>query len=122
MMKKVFFLTIAFVLFFASKMYSQDKYDDPDFDALKIVKVIDPSGFKPFTTSDTDKFKAVILGLSSRAFVQLNIDTWAKCTNEQERIFLLYNSLYKKVTRSYFNENCKALCALMLLDGTLKSR
>lgn len=120
-MTKHLFLIITCFLVSMSAM-SQDKYDDPSFDALKVLKVIDPAGFKPVKLADLERFKAAILSLSSQAFTQLNIDTWSKCTNQQETAFFTYNTYYKKVSRSFFEQNCKALCALMLLDGTLKSR
>jgi len=125
-MKKTFILTIA--LFISSIGFGQsnpygDKYDDPNFEAIKVVKVIESSGFKPSKlTSNLQEFKAIILQLSNRAYTQLNIDTWYKCSYEHEKVFNLYNLFYKPVTKSFFDENCKALCALMLIDGTLKSK
>ena len=69
------------------------KYDDPNFNALKVVKVIDECGFKPSrSTSDMRQFKSVILSLSDRAYQQINIDTWAICNKKREENYLMYNT------------------------------
>ena len=102
---------------------AQSKYDDPYFNAIKVTSVMKDCGFKPqLVTNDLNKFESVLNGLSDRAFYQLNIDTWAKCNNDQDRAFEIYNTFYEKVSRSYFQINCKALTTLMLIDGTLTSR
>jgi hypothetical protein len=102
---------------------AQSKYDDPNFNAGKVTSVMKQCEFKPqLITKDLFKFESVLNSLSDRAFYQLNIDTWAKCNNDQDRAFEIYNANYKRVSRSYFQDNCKALIALMLLDGTLNSR
>jgi hypothetical protein len=106
-----------------SYVNAQSKYDDPNFDAVKVTSVMKQCEFKPqLITKDLFKFESLLNGLSDRAFYQLNIDTWAKCNKDQDRAFEIYNTLYKKVSRIYFQDNCKALIALMLMDGTLNSR
>ncbi len=124
-MKYLFLITL---LFFANSMtFAQsnpygNKYDDPSFEAMKIIKVIDPSAFNPTKlTTNMKEFKSVILQLSNRAYTQINIDTWYKCSYEHEKIFNLYNLYYKTISKTFFDDNCKALIALMLIDGTLKS-
>lgn len=98
-----------------------NKYDDNDFNGLKVVQVIDASGFKPIKiTTDIKQFKSVILQLSERAYTQMNIDTWYLCSYKHEEYFQIYNLNYKTVTKSYYDDNCKALIALMLIDGTIK--
>jgi hypothetical protein len=98
-----------------------DKYDDKDFNGLKVVQVIDASGFKPIKlTTDIKQFKSVLLQLSQRAYTQMNIDTWYLCSYKHEEYFQIYNMYYKTVTRSFYDDNCKALIALMLTDGTIK--
>jgi len=98
-----------------------EKYHDRDLNALKIVNVIDTAGFMPIKlTTDLRQFKAAILQLSDRAYNQINIDTWSLCSYKHEEYFQIYNMYYKPVKRSYYDENCKALIALMLIDGTIK--
>ena len=98
-----------------------DKYDDKDFNGVKVVQVIDVAGFKPIkVTRDIKQFKSALLQLSERAYTQLNIDTWSLCSYKHEEYFQIYNMYYKTVTRSFYDENCKALIALMLIDGTIK--
>ena len=98
-----------------------EKYNDPNFEAMKVIKVIEPSGFKPRKmTTDMNEFKSIILQLSSRAYTQLNIDSWYLCSFKHEEYFEIYNVYYKYVPKYYYDENCKALITLMLLDGTIK--
>jgi hypothetical protein len=95
------------------------KYDDPGFNGIKVLNVLESSGFKPVkSTTDMRQFKSAILVLSERAYAQINIDTWSLCSNKHEEYFLLYNMYYKPVSKDYYDTNCKGLIALMLLDGT----
>lgn len=95
------------------------KYDDPEFNGIKVLTVLESSGFKPVkSTTDMRQFKSVVLALSERAYTQMNIDTWSLCSYKHEEYFLLYNMYYKPVTKSYYDTNCKGLIALMLIDGT----
>lgn len=96
------------------------KYRDNVFNALKVVQVLDICGFKSLSITDSKQFKATILQLSDRAYNQINIDTWWLCSYKHEENFQIYNMYYKNVSKSYYDENCKALIALMLLDGTIK--
>ncbi len=99
-----------------------NKYYDPSFDAMKVIKVIEPAEFNPKKlTTNLNEFKSIILQLSNRAFTQLNIDSWYKCSYEHEKVYTLFNLYYKPVTKIFFDENCKSLITLMLIDGTLKS-
>jgi len=98
----------------------EDKYDDKEFNGLKVTKVIEASGFKAVNYADLRQFKSMILQLSQRAYTQLNIDTWYLCSYKHEEYFLIYNMYYKSVTHSFYDENCKALITLMILDGTVK--
>lgn len=126
-MKQVIFIVF---LGLANLAYGQSynnafgsKYDDPEFSGIKVLNVLESSGFKPVkSTTDMRQFKSVILTLSERAYVQINIDTWALCSNKHEEYFLLYNMYYKPVSKDYYDTNCKGLIALMLLDGLIKSR
>ncbi len=98
-----------------------NKYDDKDFNGVKVVQIIDAAGFKPIkVTTDMKQFKSALLQLSERAYTQINIDTWYLCSYKHEEYFQIYNMYYKTVTRSFYDDNCKALIALMLLDGTIK--
>lgn len=124
-MKKYLLLFILMIIAFQlqaqearSNPYGQ-KYRDNSFNAMKVVEVLDNCGFKSLSISDSKNFKASILQLSDRAYNQINIDTWWLCSFKHEENFQIYNMYYKKVTESYYNENCKALIALMLLDGTI---
>ena len=125
---KSFQLSILLLLIFGC-VYGQEtkpnpygnKYDDKDFNGLKVVQVIDAAGFKPINlTTELKQFKSVLLQLSERAYTQLNITTWSLCSYKHEEYFLIYNMYYKAVTRSFYDDNCKALIALMLIDGTIK--
>jgi hypothetical protein len=120
-MKNLFLMIGLSLLFNYAKSQNSNfdsKYDDPNFNALKVVKVIDECGFKPArSTSDMRQFKSVILSLSERAYQQINIDTWAICNKKREENYLMYNMYYKPVTRNYFDENCKALITLMIIEG-----
>mgnify|MGYP001193144873 CR=1 FL=1 len=111
----------SFKTFAQSNPYG-NKYDDPSFDAMKVIKVIEPAEFNPKKlTTNLNEFKSIILQLSNRAFTQLNIDSWYKCSYEHEKVYTLFNLYYKPVTKIFFDENCKSLITLMLIDGTLKS-
>lgn len=125
-MKKITFFILFFLFSFQllSQPYKSnpygDKYDDKNFNGLKVVQVIDISGFIPLKlTKDVRQFKSVLLQLSDRAYTQLNIDTWSLCSFKHEQYFQIYNMYYKPVTKSFYDENCKALIALMLMDGTI---
>ena len=99
----------------------ENKYDDKDFNGLKVAQVMDGCGFKPIKrTTDIRQFKSVILQLSDRAYTQFNIDTWYLCSYKHEENFQIYNMYYKPITRNYYDENCKSLLVLMLIDGTIK--
>lgn len=126
-MKTIKLFTVLLLCF--GSVYAQEtkpnpygnKYDDKDFNALKIVSVIDAAGFKPIkVTTDLKQFKSALLQLSERAYTQINIDTWYLCSYKHEEYFQIYNMYYKTVTRTFYDENCKALIALMLIDGTIK--
>lgn len=117
------------LLFLAFNVKSQElkpnpfgkKYDDTEFNALKVVQVMDACGFKPISiTTDYRKFRSIILQLSERAFTQFNIDTWYLCSYKHEENFQIYNMYYKQVSKSYYDENCKGLITLMIVDGTIK--
>ena len=117
------------LLFSVGSIYAQEtkpnpygnKYDDKDFSGLKVVQVIDAAGFKPIkVTTDIKQFKSALLQLSERAYTQLNIDTWYLCSYKHEEYFQIYNMNYKAVTRNFYDDNCKDLIALMLIDGTIK--
>jgi|GEM_PF-2881918 len=98
-----------------------NKYDDKDFNGLKVMQVIDAASFKPIKlTTDIKQFKSILLQLSERAFTQLNVDTWYLCSYKHEEYFQIYSMYYQTVTRSFYDDNCKALIALMLVDGTIK--
>lgn len=98
-----------------------DKYDDKDFNGIKVVQVIDAAGFKPIkVTTDIKQFKSALLQLSERAYTQMNIDTWYLCSYKHEEYFQIYNLNYKSINRNFYDDNCKALIALMLIDGTIK--
>lgn len=106
----------------SSNNYSS-KYDDPEFNGIKVINVLESSGFKPIkSTTDMRQFKSVVLSLSERAYAQINIDTWSLCSNKHEEYFLLYNMYYKPVTKNYYEINCKGLIALMLIDGTTEKK
>ena len=96
------------------------KYRDIDFNALKVVQVLDMCGFKSVSMTDSKTFRLVILQLSDRAYNQINIDTWWLCSYKHEENFQIYNMYYKKISKSFYDENCKALIALMLIDQTIK--
>lgn len=82
---------------------------------------MDACGFKPINiTTDYRKFRSIILQLSERAFTQFNIDTWYLCSYKHEENFQIYNMYYKQVSKSYYDENCKGLINLMIVDGTIK--
>lgn len=117
------------LLFFSYNGKSQElkpnpygkKYDDIEFNALKVVQVMDACGFKPINiTTDYKKFKSLILQLSERAYTQFNIDTWYLCSYKHEENFQIYNMYYKQVSRGFYDENCKGLITLMIVDGTIK--
>lgn len=123
------FQLLTVLLFCIGSLYAQEtkpnpygnKYDDKEFNALKIVAVIDAAGFKPIkVTTDLKQFKSALLQLSGRAYTQINIDTWYLCSYKHEEYFQIYNMYYKTVSRSFYDDNCKALIALMLIDGTIK--
>lgn len=97
-----------------------DKYDDKDFNGLKVVQTIDIIGFKPIRVKDIKQFKSVLLQLSDKAYTQLNIDTWYLCSYKHEEYFQIYNMYYKAITKNLYDDNCKALITLMLVDGTIK--
>jgi hypothetical protein len=97
-----------------------DKYDDKEFNGIKVIRVIDASGFSPIKLKDIREFKAAILQLSDAAFKQINIDTWYLCSFKHDEYFEIYNLYYKLITKQFYDENCKALITLMLLDGTIK--
>jgi len=125
MKKNIFFILFLFLSFhliaqtYQSNPYG-DKYDDKNFNGLKVVQVIDVSGFIPKRTNDLRQFKSILLQLSDRAYTQLNIDTWSLCSFKHEQYFQIYNMYYKPVSKSFYDENCKALIALMILDDTIK--
>ena len=117
------------MLLISNSLYSQspgnnpfgDKYDDPSFEGSKIVQVIDAASFKPIKlTTDVRYFKSILLQLSQRAYTQINIDTWYLCSYKHQDYFSIYNMYYKPVSLNFYAENCKALIALMLIDGTIK--
>lgn len=97
------------------------RYDDVDFNAMKIIRVIESSSFQPINvTTDLKQFKSALLQMPERAFKQLNIDTWYLCSYSHDENYQIYNMYYKPVTRAYYDQNCKALIALMLLDRTIR--
>jgi hypothetical protein len=98
-------------------------HDDPNFTPTEIVKTMEIAGFKPVKrTKDLREFKILMLMLSRSIYTQVNIDTWYNCTYNQETIQMLYNTYYKSVSPSFFQRHCKALNALMIIDGTSPSR
>jgi hypothetical protein len=124
--KKYFALLILFFSLFELKAQELkpnpfgQKYRDNEFSALKVIQVIDVCGFKSLSTNDSRKFRSLILQLSDKAYTQLNIDTWYLCSYKHEENFQIYNMYYKNVSKNYYDENCKALIALMICDGTIK--
>ena len=125
-MKKILLsliITISTLTSIAQSNPYGDKYDDPSFDAIKIIKIIETADFSPVrVTKDAALFRSILLRLPSRAYTQLNIDSWYKCSFEHEQSFKIYNSYYKSVSQRFFDDNCKALVTFMLIDGTLKSK
>lgn len=128
-MNKICFFFLCFLLHVT--LYSQEtrsnpygeKYKDPQFNGLKIVNIIDKIGFKPFNrTNDMTKFKTAILQLSDKAYAQLNIDTWYYCSLKHEEYYQIYNLNFKPITRDIYDENCKAIIALMLIDGVVTAK
>lgn len=51
---------------------------------------------------------------------QINIDSWAVCEHYNIDNFEIYNYYYKSISRATFNQYCKELNALMIIDGTTK--
>jgi hypothetical protein len=116
-------LLLTFILFSQSdenKGWSK-KYYEKNLSSTLVIKIMDECGFVPAKqTKDVRDFKSTILQLSDKAFDQINIDTWYLCSNKHEENFQIFNMYYKKVTKEYYDTNCKALIALMLLDGTVR--
>ena len=126
-MKKVIFFIILLISLLQLKAQDTkpnpygDKYDDKEFNALKVVQVIDACDFKPIMiTTDIKQFKSLVLQLSDKAYIQYNISTWYLCSYKHEENFQIYNLYYKPVSKPFYDENCKALITLMLIDGTVK--
>ena len=118
--RALFLFSVLFVYQAQGQGYS-DKYHDKDLTGLKITRMIDSAGFIPKKlTTDIKQFKALILQLSDEAITQINIDTWYLCSRKHDENFEIYNTYYEPLTKGFFDQHCKALIALMLLDGTIK--
>jgi|ERR1017187_7348367 hypothetical protein len=104
-----------------SKQYYDEKYK-----ALDLMKLIDATKFKPTSKemrgTDIKYFKAAILQLSDPAIEQMNRDARYLCSIKHDDYFEVWNMFYTKITKDYWDKNCKGLLCLMCLDNTANAK
>ena len=112
---------LAFMNLKAQSNYTDKYYKDGEYSLLSIVKAIDKTGFELQNLEiSLQDFKKIVLQLEDADIRQLNISSRYLCTEKHNDNFEIWNMFYKKITKSFYDENCEQLIALMILDGTIK--
>ena len=98
-----------------------DIYEENEYTALDYIELIDKINFKfvkdpTFINEDMKTFKAVLLQLESDALRQMNLDANYYCSLKHDEFYLLWNMYYPKITKEFWDMNCKGLFILMKLD------
>ncbi|WP_396165490.1 hypothetical protein [Flavobacterium sp.] len=115
---KTIFITILF--FLSLNSYSQIK----EFNTNDLKKIISLTGFKPIKNLkglDQQQLNQYFntIEADTPLLQQLNIDAWAYCVYKKIDNFETYNYYYKDISRATFDNYCKEINALMLLDGVI---
>lgn len=117
---KTIFL-FAIVSMNAQSNHDDKYYKDGEYTLLSIVKTIDKSGFEIQNLEISLKdFKKIILQFDDADIRQLNISSRYLCTEKHNDNFEIWNMFYKRISKSFYYDNCEQLIALMILDGTIK--
>ena len=108
-------------LLFCLTLHSQNQ----EFTTSDIIKFVDLTGFKGakilkgFNPQEQKQLIKEVLS-DSGSLNQLNIDAWYICDRQKIDNFEIYNYYYKKISRATYNQYCKEINALMMLDGIVK--
>jgi hypothetical protein len=103
-----------------------EQYYKEEWSASSLSKLIDVVKFKPVSSvykgADMKFFKVAILQLNQPDIEQMNRDAWYLCSTKHDDYFEVWNMFYSKITKEYWDKNCKGLVALMCLDNTANPR
>lgn len=123
-MKIKLILIIVTILTFNLSFSQLKEFEDfTATDLKKIAKIVD---FKFENNLKGMSQKQVltmfnIIESDSSMLKQINIDSWSVCYNSKIDNFEIYNAYYNRISRSTFDNYCKELNALMMIDGTVKT-
>lgn len=116
-MKKI---VSAFLIIFSLNSYSQIK----EFNTNDLKTVISLTGFKPIKNLkglDAQKLNQFfnMIEADTPMLKQLNISSWVYCDYKKIDNFETYNYYYKDISRTTYDNYCKEINALMILDGVI---
>lgn len=106
---------------FCITTYSQNE-EFTTYDLKKVMETIQFKGsgrLKGYSPQKINQFLNMVES-NSGLLKQLNIDGWAICDYKKIDNFETYNYYYKKISRATYNENCKEINAIMILDDIIK--
>jgi len=118
-MKNIYLTTLTTLLFASSAVSQNDEFNTADFrrvassigfEGAKNLKGLSQGELLQFY-SNTEEDRAMMK--------QININSWGVCDHYNIDNFDTYNYYYKDITREKYNQYCKEINALMLLDGTI---
>lgn len=116
-MKQVLLLIL--ISSFATVFGQNDEFNTADLRRIALVMEFEfTKNLKNFSEDQLMKFYTSIE--ADRGLIkQININSWAICENSNIDNFDIYNYYYKDISRTAYENSCKKLNALMLLDGTI---
>jgi hypothetical protein len=107
-------------LMFCLSSYSQNG----EFSTYDLKKVMSLTGFKSIKNLkglDSQKLNQFFNSIEADTpmLKQLNISSWVYCDYKKIDNFETYNYYYKDISRTTFDNYCKEINALMILDGVI---
>ena len=116
-MKKIIMLT---VLMTSLISFSQVK-EFTTYDLKRVMDITQFKGAKRLKGYNQQKLNEFLNRIESNSGLlqQLNIDGWAICDYKNIDNFETYNYYYKKISRTIYNQYCKEINAIMILDDII---
>ncbi|QYS87165.1 hypothetical protein JJC03_04250 [Flavobacterium oreochromis] len=115
-------MILFFGIFFCLNTYSQSQ----EFTTTDLIRTLDVINFKGVKVLKGLTRPEHILLLKDvlnnpDTLYQLNVNAWFICDHKKIDNLEVYNYYYnKKINRATYNQYCKEINALMMLDGTVQ--
>lgn len=123
-MGKLYILILLACVFSINLVLAQEMKEFTAIDLKNIANTIDWSPAKNFKGVSKEKMNLFFLEINNDTALikQINIDSWGICDYNKIDNLELYNYYYKDISRSFYNNNCKEINALLLIDGIIKQQ